>query len=63
MHWNEMNGVMLKRNLKHYLKTYNNWLLRKYTMVFKCGVYNIDHLLLMLHNWQNIEDGYQQLYA
>jgi hypothetical protein len=24
MHQNKMNGVILKRNLKHYLKTYKN---------------------------------------
>jgi hypothetical protein len=38
-----MGGVISKINLKHYLKTHNNWLLRKYMMVLRCGVYNIDH--------------------
>jgi hypothetical protein len=50
--------VILKISLKHYQKTYKNWLIRKYMVVLKCGVYNIGHWLLMLHNWKNIEDGY-----
>jgi CCR4-NOT transcriptional regulation complex NOT5 subunit len=58
MHQNWMTRVILKIKFKHYHKTYKNWLLRKYKVVLKCGVYNIGHWLSMLHNWQNIEDGY-----
>jgi hypothetical protein len=43
MHQNKMSGVILKRNLKHCLKIYNNSLLKKYMVALKCGVYNIVH--------------------
>jgi hypothetical protein len=43
MHQNKMKGVILKRNLKHYLKTYKKLLLKKYMVALRCGVYIIDH--------------------
>jgi hypothetical protein len=47
-----------KKKFKTLPKKYKNWLLRKYMVVLRCGVYNITHRLLMLQNWKNIKNGY-----